>query len=190
VRSVLLLLVIAAGCRQIFGLDSPILRDASDDPVDSAVDSAVDDARALDAPQDAYCEPITATPPSGHHNAGIGCMTSGGCHNESLGIGSGASGYSYAGTLYNGGAMPFPGATIVLQLGGAQKKVVTADNGNFWMVPGVTGLDPPTDAMTASARATACPSYDAAMIGALVQGGGNCNSCHHNGGPTQPIHLP
>jgi hypothetical protein len=137
------------------------------------------------------CENISATPPAGHHNAGMGCMTAAQCHNTALGLGLNAPAYSYGGTLYHdaGGTTPFVGATIFVKLGGTERKVVTADNGNFWFTPGTGGIESPTNTATANTKASGCPDTTS-MQGSLVQGGGNCNNCHKNGGTTSPIHLP
>jgi len=135
------------------------------------------------------CENISATPPDGHHNPGQTCIAAG-CHLQGQ-TGTNAPAWSYAGTLYKeaAGTNPFPGATILVKLGGTEKKVITATNGNFWFVPGAAGLDPPTNTATANAKASGCPDTTP-MVGALVQGGGNCNNCHKIGGTTSPIHLP
>ena len=60
------------------------------------------------------------------------------------------------------------------------------------MSPLPAGLDPPTNATTATTKASGCAAapMHVPMSGALVQGGGNCNNCHKNGGTTSPIHLP
>jgi hypothetical protein len=130
---------------------------------------------------------ITATDPAqapdGHHNPGMGCMSAAGCHNQALGTGTGAPAYSYAGTLYKmDKTTPYAGATVIVTLGGAEKKVTAANNGNFWLVPGVAGLDAPTNTATANTKATACPNINP-MAGALTQGGGDCNKsgCHTPG---------
>jgi hypothetical protein len=138
------------------------------------------------------CAQINATPPDGHHNPGMGCMSAAGCHNQGLGLGNGAPAFSYAGTLYKADkTTPFGGATIVVKLGTAEKSVVTATNGNFWLVPGVAGLDPPDNANTATTKASGCPDVTP-MIGALTQGGGDCNKggCHTPGVGQGAIHLP
>jgi hypothetical protein len=148
------------------------------------------------------CETINAAnAPDGHHTdqtaitqatAMQGCMSNAGCHNEAKGLGTGAPAYTYAGTLFKdtAGTQPLAGATIFVKLGATEKKVVTANNGNFWFVGGVAGIEAPTNAMTAQTRASACPPPDAAMVGALVQGGGDCNSCHKTpGGTTLPMYI-
>ena len=136
------------------------------------------------------CAEISATPPNGHHNPGMGCMNAAGCHNQALGLGTGAPAYSYAGTLYKADkTTAYAGATIVVKLGTAEKQIVTADNGNFWMVPGVAGLDPPTNTATATTKASGCPTV-LPMAGPLTQGGGNCNSAAcHAVGAQGPVYL-
>lgn len=138
-------------------------------------------------------------PPPGSHphmddgtpHAGRGCMDTIGCHNDGLGLGSGAPGYSFAGTLYTdmAGTAPVAGATIfVTSAGGTVKKLQTDDAGNFQiesiLFPG------PSATMMASTSATTCPTITA-MVGTLGGGQGNCNqggSCH--GGIQGKIHLP
>jgi hypothetical protein len=140
----------------------------------------------------ALCETISATPPDGHHNPGMSCVAAA-CHL----IGNtrpNAPPYTYAGTLYTtaAGTTALAGATIFVKMGATEKKVITATNGNFWMSPLPAGLDPPTNAATATTMASGCAAAPMAvpMSGMLVQGGGNCNNCHKNGGTTSPIHLP
>lgn len=140
----------------------------------------------------AQCEEISATPPDGHHNPGQSCIAAG-CHLTGQ-VGAGAPPFTYAGTLYTtaAGTTALAGATIFVKLGATEKKVITANNGNFWMSGPPAGLDPPTNAATALTKASGCAAAPMAvpMVGALVQGGGNCNNCHRNGGTTSPIHLP
>jgi len=133
------------------------------------------------------CENISATPPDGHHNDGMTCVSSG-CHLEGM-TGAGAPAYSLGGTLYkdSAGTMPYAGATVLVTINGATKKAITATNGNFWFVPAL--VPSPTNAMTGSTSASGCPNT-LSMSGLLVQGGGDCNNCHRTGGTTSPIHLP
>lgn len=122
----------------------------------------------------------------------MGCMSAAGCHNEALGLGTAAPAYSYAGTLYKADKVtPYAGATIVVKLGSAEKKVVASDTGQFWMVPGVAGIDPPTNTMTATTSASGCPNV-APMVGVLTQGGGDCNKggCHAVGVGQGVVYLP
>jgi hypothetical protein len=141
------------------------------------------------------CDPIAATIPPGHHNppmTATGCMSAAGCHSAQLGLGAGAPEYSYAGMLYKADKeTPYGGATIVVKLGAALKKTVVADNGEFYMVPGVAGIDPPTNQMTATTSASGCPNV-APMVGALTQGGGDCNKggCHAPLGSANPGNGP
>jgi hypothetical protein len=138
------------------------------------------------------CEEISASPPDGHHNPGQNCIAAG-CHLPGQ-QGTNAPPYTYAGTLYTtaAGTAPVAGATIFVKLGASEKKVISATNGNFWMGPAPAGLDAPTNAATALTKASGCAlaPMHVPMVGALVQGGGNCNNCHRNGGTTSPIHLP
>jgi hypothetical protein len=138
------------------------------------------------------CVAVSTTIPSGHHNPGMGCMSAGQCHNQALGLGPAAPAYSYGGTLYKADKVtPFPGATIIIKLGNAEKKVTAADNGNFWMVPGVAGLELPTVAMRAQTTATACPNM-LPMVGTLGAGDGDCNkagACHAPGSPQGAVWI-
>ena len=125
------------------------------------------------------CEPIAAAPPAGHHNPGMGCRSAAGCHNAALGLGTGAPEYSIAGTVYKDrmGMMAYPGATVLVTIGGTTHKSIAADNGNFWFVPAL--VPGPSATMTGMTSASACPNT-IAMGGLLVNGGGDCNSsnCH------------
>ena len=141
----------------------------------------------------AQCEAdATATAPDGHHNAGMSCVAAG-CHLTGS-LGTNAPAFTYAGTLYttSAGTTPLGGATIIITMGGTTKKVITASNGNFFMTAAPAGLNSPTNAATATTKASDCAAAATAspMSGALVQGGGNCNNCHRIGGTTSPIHLP
>ena len=140
------------------------------------------------------CVEIAATVPPGHHNPPMvtGCMSAAGCHNQALGLGTAAPAYSYAGMLYKADKVtPYGGASIVVKLGAAAKTVTVSDNGEFAMVPGVAGLDPPDNAMTATTSASGCPNV-APMVGVLTQGGGDCNKggCHTPGVGQGAIYLP
>lgn len=139
------------------------------------------------------CVDQAAEVPVGHHVPPMtqGCMSQAACHNEALGLGAMAPAYSYAGLAYKGDkTTPAAGSTIIVTLGTAEKHVTVADNGEFFLVPGVAGLDPPTNTMTASTAATVCPNV-IKMVGILTQGGGDCGKagCH---GPTDvqgPIYI-
>lgn len=135
------------------------------------------------------CETVnTANAPDGHHNPGMSCIVAG-CHLAGQ-EGTGAPAYSYAGTVYKdtAGTTPLVGGAVFVKLGATEKKTLSATNGNFWFVPGIAGLDSPTNAMTATTKASACPNSPP-MIGALVQGGGNCNNCHRPGGTAAPVYV-
>jgi len=155
----------------------------ADVPFDAMPDSPPD------ASPDAACEAVSATPPAGHHNPGMGCRSSAACHNAQLGLGAGAPEYSAAGTFYKdtAGTMPYPGASVTITVNGVTKKTVAADNGNFWFVPAL--LPAPTNAETGNVFASACPNT-AVMAGAIVSGGGDCDNCHRAaGGTTLPIYV-
>jgi hypothetical protein len=139
------------------------------------------------------CIPVAAQILPGHHVPPMvtGCMSAAGCHNAGLGLGTNAPEYSYAGMLYKADkTTPYGGASIVVKLGAAQKTAIAADNGEFYMVPGVAGIDPPTNAMTALTSASGCPTV-APMVGVLTQGGGDCNKggCHTPGVGQGAIYL-
>lgn len=141
------------------------------------------------------CEPIAATPPTApatHTGDGRdtqACLASG-CHNA-VTPGAGAPPYSYAGTVYKDpqGAERYPGATILVEIGGTTHKVVAADNGMFWMVPAL--VPGPTTAMTAKTSGSACPNT-IAMGGLLTNAAaGDCNSgnCHAPGSAQGPVYV-
>ena len=140
------------------------------------------------------CDNIAATVPTGHHNPPMtqGCMSQTGCHNAALTLGTGAPEFSYGGMLFKADkTTPYGGATIVVKLGAAVKKTVAASNGEFYMVPGVAGIDPPTNTATALTSASGCPNVQP-MVGALTQGGGDCgkSGCHTPGVGQGSIYLP
>ena len=131
------------------------------------------------------CVDVSNMPQVGHHSPVMaqGCMAAAACHNQALGLGTGAPAYSYGGVLYKADkTTPYAGGTVIVTLGSAAKKVTASDNGEFYMVPGVAGLDPPTVAMRASTQATACPSI-IPMTGTLGAGDGDCqkSGCHTPG---------
>lgn len=156
-------------------------------PTDAEIDAAESDA-GVDAPLDAYCVPISASPPSGHHNPGVGCRTGAGCHNAQLGLGTNAPEYSVAGTVYKdtAGTLQYAGVTVSVTVEGMTQTAVTANNGNFWFAPAI--LPSPTATATGTTSVSGCPNA-MAMTGQLVGGGGDCNNCHRNGGSTAPITL-
>jgi hypothetical protein len=136
------------------------------------------------------CEELNpGSAPDGHHNEGMNCIAAG-CHLETQ-LGVGAPAYSYAGTFYTDatGTAPMAGATVFVTFNGVERKVLTASNGNFFITTGVGGLESPTNTATATTRVSGCPTVSTPMVGALVQGGGNCNNCHKIGGTTTPMHL-
>src|SRR5258708_234928 len=70
------------------------------------------------------CVAVSATPPDGHHNPGMGCMSAAQCHNTALGLGVGAPAYTYGGTVFKPDkTTPYAGAWIVVKLGSAEKKI-------------------------------------------------------------------
>jgi len=112
-----------------------------------------------------------------------GCMSAAGCHNQALGLGNQAPAYSYGGLLYKTDkTTPYAGASIIVTRGTAANRATVSDNGEFYMVPGVAGLDAPDNATRASTQATACPNI-VGMVGTLGQGDGDCNKggCHTPG---------
>jgi len=131
------------------------------------------------------CVDVSPAPPIGHHVPvmAMGCMAAANCHNQALGLGVGAPAYSYGGVLFKADkTTPYAGGTVIVKLGNAEKKITAADNGEFFMVPGVAGMDPPTAAMRAQTSATACPTISA-MAGTLGAGDGDCqkSGCHTPG---------
>ncbi len=140
---------------------------------EAGADADADADADTDVPGDVAtdCIPPQTPAPNFAHYAGDNCMT---CHTATS-----LTRLTVAGTLYNsvGGAGRVAGATIVL-VGddGAEVRIVTADNGNFYtLAPVVFPL---------TVRASKCPD-EAAMV-ATVTGGG-CNGCH---GAANRIHLP
>lgn len=142
------------------------------------------------------CEAVrtdTANLPNGHHNAGMTCMTAG-CHLIGN-AGAGAPEYSFAGTLYKdtAGTQPYPGATVIVTVGGMTYKIVTSATGNAgpgagnFFIPKALA-PPPSAAMTGTTSASACPTTTA-MAENLVDNGGNCNNCHRTGGTTLPLYV-
>lgn len=152
--------------------------------------SACDVGSVLTASGDAsgICENLV-TPPGDHHNAGMGCMTSAGCH-STVGTGAAAPAYSYAGTVYRdaAGTQPYPGATILVTLGGTTKKLIAGNLGNFQITP--AELAAPTAAATAQTTATVCPAASVMQTKLQAAGDGDCNNCHRPGGMTDRIHIP
>lgn len=141
------------------------------------------------------CVDVSATPPAGHHVPVMaqGCMSAAACHNQALGLGTGAPAYSYGGVLFKADkTTPYAGGTVIVTLGTAEKKVTASDNGEFFLVPGVAGLDPPTVDTRAATKATACPTAPAAMVGTLGPGDGDCQKggCHTPGTGQDVVYAP
>lgn len=131
------------------------------------------------------CIEASTDVPPGHHVPPMtqGCMSQAACHNEALGLGTAAPAYTYAGLVYKiDKTTPAGGSTVIIKVGDAEKHVTVSDNGEFALVAGVAGIDPPTNTMTGQTSATACPTINA-MVGPLTQGGGDCNKggCHTPG---------
>jgi hypothetical protein len=119
------------------------------------------------------CEPIAATVPAGHHNAGQACMV---CHDGNT---NGAPEFTLAGTLYTSGAgtTALPGATIIVTDGaGSEIKMIAGDNGNFFTTQ--------TAVFPIRATASGCPNETSMQNAQQV---GDCNSCHSG---QSHIHLP
>jgi hypothetical protein len=108
-----------------------------------------------------------------------------------LGLGAGAPEFSYAGTIYKdaAGTMPYAGATVLITIGGATKKMISATNGNFWAPPAL--ITAPSAAMAATTKGSACPNTTP-MGGSLTNAaGGDCNSaaCHAPGSSQGPVYV-
>lgn len=133
------------------------------------------------------CIPLSNNLPTAHHNAGMTCLQ-GGCHLTGN-TGANAPAYAVAGTLYRDpqGTNAYAGATITVTVGGTKHTAVTASDGNFYITSALM-QQPPTNAMTGTTNASACPSTNA-MSGLLVDNGGNCNNCHRTGGTTLPLYV-
>lgn len=140
------------------------------------------------------CVEISATPPAGHHVPPMvtGCMSAAGCHNSALGLGANAPEYSYGGMAYKlDKVTPAAGATIIVKMGDKLKQTTVSDNGEFFMVPGIAGMDAPTNESLATTSASGCPNV-APMVAPLAAGGGDCNKagCHDPGGIQGVVYLP
>lgn len=124
--------------------------------------------------------PIHVHAAGGTANAGKACIASG-CHLAGN-LGSGASAFSFAGTLYTTGAATaiVTGATVQVETAAGKLSAVTDLDGNFVFRGTVT--------FPAMTLVTECPSVTR-MNGSLTTGGGNCNNCHRPGGTTTPIFL-
>lgn len=140
------------------------------------------------------CVPLAADIPPGHHVPPMtqGCMSQAACHNEALGLGLAAPAYTYAGLVYKPDKVtPAGGATVIVKVGDAEKHVVVSDNGEFALVAGVAGIDPPTNTATGQTSTTTCPNV-LPMVAPLTQGGGDCgkSGCHGPADVQGPIYAP
>jgi len=115
----------------------------------------------------------------GTSNAGMDCVVSG-CHGTPPG--TGASTFTFAGTLYTSSAASAPktGATIQIKFGTTTYTAISDMAGNFYNSLPLT--------FPATTDATSCPSLTP-MLTALATGQGGCNSCHRNAGTTTPMYL-
>jgi hypothetical protein len=118
------------------------------------------------------CEPPATVLPNGNHNAGANCQT---CHN-----GNGAAPlWTVAGTIYRDlqGTAPVAGATIIVtDANGAELRLISASNGNFYTGAAV--------AFPVTVVASRCPDTQPMLAAQQV---GSCNGCH---GAGSRIHLP
>ena len=81
-----------------------------------------------------------------------------------------------------GGAAVLAGATIrIIDAAGNDVPLLTARNGNFWTTRAVV--------YPLEASASACPTTRA-MIAAIVNGGGNCNTGGCHGPGAERVYLP
>jgi hypothetical protein len=132
------------------------------------------------APGEEDCEPAAAGPlESGNHNPGLSCIT-GGCHDGNT---AGVPRWRAAGTVYsaiNGGAAVAGATVIVTDANGAELKLITAQNGNFWTEQNL--------AFPLRVGASKCPDTQQ-MLGTVDQAGASCNraGCHD---AANRIHLP
>jgi hypothetical protein len=133
---------------------------------------------------DVDCDPgMAAGLDSGNHNPGLTCIAAG-CHDGNT---EDAPPWTVAGTLYSSiaGDAPVPGATIrLVDGGGTELTLITAQNGNFYTE------DPVTFPLTV--KASKCPDT-LAMVASVAQSaptGVSCNTggCHDSA--INRIHLP
>ena len=120
------------------------------------------------------CDKPVVSMEAGGHNPGMNCMM---CHQ-----GSNRFPWTIAGTLYAdaNGAVPLSGATIrIVDASGAETKLVTARNGNFYSTTAVR--------YPLTVKASRCP--DNAKMGVTITAPGSCNAagCHD---PGRRLHLP
>ena len=140
------------------------------------------------------CIEVSTAIPPGHHVPAMpqGCMSQAACHNEALGLGPAAPPYTYGGLLYKADKVtPAGGATVIVKLGDMEKHITAADNGEFFLVPGVAGMEPPTVDMRAHTTATVCPAV-LPMVGTLGPGDGDCakSGCHTPGVGQGVVYVP
>ena len=128
-------------------------------------DAGGDETPAPDAapPEELDCEAAATTLPFGNHNAGAACLS---CH-----TGTGAAPkWTIAGTIYTSstGAAPLAGATMIItDATGAEIRLISASNGNFYTQQAVT--------FPVRVTASRCPDQRSMTS---QQQSGNCNSCH------------
>jgi hypothetical protein len=119
----------------------------------------------------ANCEAPQQTQDTGHHNAGLDCLT---CHNGQMPT---APMFKLAGTIYNGSAAAAGSTIRVHTADGQTVKLVSAQNGNFYTTMAIQ--------FPIMVEASACP--DVQMMGDPVPGPAvSCNSCHDAAMRIQP----
>jgi hypothetical protein len=133
-----------------------------------------------DAPPPPMCKNAQNTVDTGHHNAGLNCMSSS-CHGNAGGLD--APPFTLGGTLYADALATKPvkyAIVSIVDADGAKLDLVTALNGNFYT----------SQALKYPIRvyASSCPTIQ--TMTSSVQYGA-CNQCHAAaGGTTTPITLP
>ncbi|MBW2264154.1 MAG: hypothetical protein JRG91_19490 [Deltaproteobacteria bacterium] len=149
------------------GAEADVVVEAADDPTEEPVEDPVEDPAPEPHP-DCIAEQTPVVSPG--HAPGTLCIS---CHTMYWPI------MTVAGTLYadDAGMTPVMGATIVVtDATGAEVRMVTTINGNFYTDRAVT--------LPLTVAGSRCPDH-AAMLSSTS--GGECNSCH---GPGARIHLP
>lgn len=147
----------------LFGDDDTSGMDGGGNAIDSGM--AGPDAPLVDP----NCEPVSTQDPNGRHNAGRNCISSN-CHD---GNGQPPQ-WTIAGTLYtdSSGSGAVAGATMVFtDATGAEIKIVTADNGNFYTGQAIT--------FPITAKASLCPNT-MSMGSSISESMAGCNQpgCH------------